>query len=179
MNKHIESLFKVTLIYTSFCNVYELGIYVKCDQNNKIFVMFFSCISRLNCRPLGIIFFTILIAFSYKQLYPKARIQIPHEVQNNLKSLVDNFAQLRKDKPGAFCVIISGGLVTLAIAGHLISGAWLVMGSLIGILFLCAKYKVKVVHGGNNDENIEDDVNIKDTGECFFVNPFVCTVTPC
>lgn len=127
--------------------------------------MFFR-ICRLNCRPLGVIFFIILIAFSYKQLYPKARIQIPYEVQNNLKTLVDNFAQLRKDKPGAFCVIVSGGLVTLAIAGHLISGAWLVMGTLIGILFLCAKYKVKIVHDNDIDAgNEKENFNNQDTGK--------------
>uniref|UniRef100_A0A336LSW4 CSON003112 protein n=1 Tax=Culicoides sonorensis TaxID=179676 RepID=A0A336LSW4_CULSO len=121
----------------------------------------------LNCRPLGIIFFTILIVFSYKQLYPNARVQIPYEVQNNLKSLINNFAELRKDKPGAFCVIISAGLVTLAIAGSLISGTWLVMGTLIGILFLCAKYKVKLVHGEISGQEDDDDVSKKfdDTGE--------------
>jgi hypothetical protein len=106
-----------------------------------------SLMTWLNCRPLGIIFFTILLGFSYKQIYPNARVQIPHEVQNNLNTVVDNFANLRKDKPGAFCVIISGGLVTLAIAGHLISGSWLILGTLIGILFLCAKYKIKLVYG--------------------------------
>lgn len=144
-------------------------MYVECNRNNNSWCFSFAHISRLNCRPLGVIFFTILIAFSYKQLYPKAQIQVPYEVQNNLKSLVDNFAQLRKDKPGAFCVIISGGLVTLAIAGHLISGSWLVMGTLIGILFLCAKYKVRLVHdGSNNDENLGKGVNVNDTGEFLF-----------
>lgn len=108
---------------------------------------FFSFNFRLNCRPLGLIVFSILLAFSYKQIYPNARIQVPYEVQNNLNTVVDNFTKLRNDKPGAFCIIISGGLITLAIAGHLISGSWLMLATLVGILLLCAKYKIKLIHG--------------------------------
>lgn len=151
-------MFKVTHRSIKCMNL--LCLWCRTHLNNK--TLFFG-ICRLNCRPLGVIFCTILLAFSYKQLYPRSRIQIPYEVQHNLNTLVDNFTQLRKDKPGAFCVIISSGLVTLAIAGHLISGAWLVMGTLIGILFLCAKYKVKVVHESNEDT--KEDVNIQDAGK--------------
>lgn len=54
---------------------------------------------------------------------------------------------MRKDKPGAFCAIISGGLLSVAIAGHLISGCWLVLGILIGVFVLCAKYQVRLING--------------------------------
>lgn len=84
---------------------------------------------------------------AYKQVYPNAKLQIPYEVQNKLNTIYDNFSKLRKDKPGAFCAIISGGLVTIAITGHLISGCWIVLGILIGIFFMCAKYQVKLVNG--------------------------------
>lgn len=100
-------------------------------------------------------------------MYPKAKIHIPNEVQNNLKTIFDNFAQLRKDRPGAFCVIISCGLVTLSIAGHLISGTWLVTGTLIGILFLCAKYKLKIVHYNESDDEKEAE-NMKNTSKFKF-----------
>ncbi|XP_063704432.1 uncharacterized protein LOC134833879 isoform X2 [Culicoides brevitarsis] len=119
----------------------------------------------LNCRPLGIIFFTILIVFSYKQLYPKARLQIPHEVQKSFATLTKNFAELRKEKPGAFCLVVSGGLVTLAVAGHYILGVWLVLVTLIAIILLCAKYNVIIVHDNIIDEKSKEELATEDTGE--------------
>lgn len=102
---------------------------------------------RLNIRPLGAILTTLLLFLAYKQVYPNAKLQIPYEVQTNLNTLYENFAKLRKDKPGTFCAVISGGLFTIAIAGHVISGTWLVLGILIGIFFLCAKYQIRLVNG--------------------------------
>jgi len=114
----------------------------------------------LNCRPFGIIFFTIFAAVVYKQVYPNARLQIPCEVQNNLNTIYESFSKLRKDKPGAFCVIMSGGLVTVAVAGHLISGTWLVLGTLLGICCLCAKYQIKVINGEDQSAGKQNWTNL-------------------
>lgn len=117
-----------------------------------MFMFFFFGIFRLNIRPLGAILTTLLLALAYRQVYPSAKLMMPPEVQTNLNTIYENFAKMRKDKPGIFCSLISGGLLTVAIVGHFISGTWLVLAMLIGVFFLCAKYQIRLVNGDASGE---------------------------
>lgn len=97
-----------------------------------------------NFRPLGIFFFSGLVVFWCRQ-YANLRLQMTPLVEDKLRNLGHRALQLRNDKPGLFCALISGFLIVLAIIGHVVSGAYIVIALLVLSIVVSTKYDIKIV----------------------------------
>lgn len=97
-----------------------------------------------NFRPLGIFFFSGLVVFWCRQ-YANLRLQMTPLVEDKLRSLGHRALQMRNDKPGLFCALISAFLILLAIIGHVISGAYIVVALLVLSIVISTKYDIKIV----------------------------------
>lgn len=97
-----------------------------------------------NFRPLGIFFFSGLVVFWCRQ-YANLRLQMTPLVEDKLRQLGHRALELRNDKPGLFCALISGFLVVLAVIGHVVSGAYIVVALLVLSIVISTKYDIKIV----------------------------------
>lgn len=66
-------------------------------------------------------------------------------MQEKWQSIYSSFNNLRSEKPGAFCTIISLGLIVLAIFGHIVSGQWIVVSGLMVAGLVSTKHQFKFV----------------------------------
>lgn len=97
-----------------------------------------------NFRPLGIFFFSGLVVFWCRQ-YANLRLQMTPLVEDKLRNLGHRALEMRNEKPGLFCAIISGFLIVLAIIGHVVSGAYIVVALLVLSIVISTKYDIKIV----------------------------------
>lgn len=97
-----------------------------------------------NFRPLGIFFFSGLVVFWCRQ-YANLRLQMTPLVEDRLRNLGHRALQMRNDKPGLFCALISGFLIVLAVIGHMVSGAYIVVALLVLSIVISTKYDIKIV----------------------------------
>lgn len=97
-----------------------------------------------NFRPLGIFFFSGLVVFWCRQ-YANLRLQMTPLVEDKLRNLGHRALQMRNEKPGLFCALISGFLIVLAIVGHVVSGAYIVVALLVLSIVISTKYDIKIV----------------------------------
>lgn len=66
-------------------------------------------------------------------------------VEDKLRQLGHRALDLRNEKPGLFCALISGFLVVLAFIGHVVSGAYIVVALLVLSIVVSTKYDIKIV----------------------------------
>lgn len=97
-----------------------------------------------NFRPLGIFFFSGLVVFWCRQ-YANLRLQMTPLVEDKLRNLGHRALQMRNEKPGLFCALISGFLIVLAVIGHMVSGAYIVVALLVLSIVISTKYDIKIV----------------------------------
>ncbi|XP_058817695.1 reticulophagy regulator 1 [Topomyia yanbarensis] len=97
-----------------------------------------------NFRPLGIFFFSGLVLFWCRQ-YANLRLQMTPLVEEKLRNVCQRALQLRAQKPGLFCALVSSFLVLLAIIGHMVSGAYIVITLLVLSFVISTKYDIKIV----------------------------------
>lgn len=97
-----------------------------------------------NFRPLGIFFFSGLVVFWCRQ-YANLRLQMTPLVEDKLRNLGHRALQMRNEKPGLFCALISAFLILLAIIGHMVSGAYIVVALLVLSIVISTKYDIKIV----------------------------------
>lgn len=97
-----------------------------------------------NFRPLGIFFFSGLVVFWCRH-YANLRLQMTPLVEDKLRQLGHRALDLRNEKPGLFCALISGFLVVLAFIGHVVSGAYIVVALLVLSIVVSTKYDIKIV----------------------------------
>lgn len=97
-----------------------------------------------NFRPLGIFFFSGLVVFWCRQ-YANLRLQMTPLVEDKLRQLGHRALDLRNEKPGLLCALISGFLVVLAFIGHVVSGAYIVVALLVLSIVVSTKYDIKIV----------------------------------
>ncbi|XP_062539421.1 uncharacterized protein LOC134207661 [Armigeres subalbatus] len=97
-----------------------------------------------NFRPLGIFFFSGLVVFWCRQ-YANLRLQMTPLVEDRLRQWGRRALELRNEKPGMFCALISGFLVVLAFIGHVVSGAYIVVALLVLSIVISTKYDIKIV----------------------------------
>lgn len=97
-----------------------------------------------NFRPLGIFFFSGLVLFWCRQ-YANLRLQMTPLVEEKLRNLGQRVIQMRNDKPGLLCALISSFLVVVAIIGHVVSGAYIVVALLVLSMVISTKYNIKIV----------------------------------
>lgn len=101
-------------------------------------------LNRFNFRPLGLFFFSGLVVFWCRQ-YANLRLQMTPLVEDKLRNLGHRALQMRNDKPGLFCALISGFLIVLAVIGHMVSGAYIVVALLVLSIVISTKYDIKIV----------------------------------
>lgn len=65
-------------------------------------------------------------------------------IEAKLRGNFESFAKLRKDKPAAFCLIVSVALLLLMVLGHIVSGTWLVVGGLSILGYVSSRHSVRV-----------------------------------
>lgn len=97
-----------------------------------------------NFRPLGIFFFSGLVVFWCRQ-YANLRLQMTPLVEEKLRNVCHRALELRAHKPGLFCALISCFLILLAIVGHVVSGAYIVVALLVLSIVISTKYDIKIV----------------------------------
>lgn len=97
-----------------------------------------------NFRPLGIFFFSGLVVFWCRQ-YANLRFQMTPLVEDKLRNVCHRALEFRAQKPGMFCALISCFLVLLAIIGHVVSGAYIVVALLVLSIVISTKYDIKIV----------------------------------
>ncbi|XP_058443828.1 uncharacterized protein LOC131425738 [Malaya genurostris] len=97
-----------------------------------------------NFRPLGLFFFSGLVLFWCRQ-YANLRLQMTPLVEEKLRNVCQRALQLRAQKPGLFCALVSSFLVLLAIIGHMVSGAYIVITLLVLSIVISTKYDIKIV----------------------------------
>lgn len=81
----------------------------------------------------------------YKTRFPTTKISVPDKLQEKWNSVYSSFNKLRNEKPGAFCTIVSLGLIILAIFGHIVSGKWIVLTGLMVAGLVSTKHQFKFV----------------------------------
>ncbi|XP_053695131.1 uncharacterized protein LOC128742682 [Sabethes cyaneus] len=97
-----------------------------------------------NFRPLGIFFVSGLVMFWCRQ-YANLRLQMTPLVEEKLRNVCQRALQLRTQKPSLFCAIVSTFLILLAIIGHVVSGACIVIALLVISIVVSTKYDIKIV----------------------------------
>ncbi|XP_055524307.1 uncharacterized protein LOC129717981 [Wyeomyia smithii] len=97
-----------------------------------------------NFRPLGIFFFSGLVMFWCRQ-YANLRLQMTPLVEEKLRNMCQRALQLRTQKPSLFCGIVSCLLILLAIIGHVVSGACIVITLLVISIVVSTKYDIKII----------------------------------
>ncbi|XP_055597908.1 uncharacterized protein LOC129747635 [Uranotaenia lowii] len=97
-----------------------------------------------NFRPLGLFFFSGLVVFWCRQ-YANLRLQMTPLVEEKLRNACRRALELRTNKPGLFCAIISCFLILLAVIGHVVSGAYIVVALLVLSIVISTKYDIKIV----------------------------------
>lgn len=97
-----------------------------------------------NFRPLGLFFFSALVMFWCRQ-YANLRLQISPLFEEKLRNGARRALELRAARPGLFCALISCFLVLVAIVGHVVSGAYIVVTLLVLSIVISTKYDIKIV----------------------------------
>lgn len=112
-----------------------------------LILIFFSFLfSRLQIRVYGLLCILALSYWLYKTRFPTTKVIVPEKLQEKWHSLYSSFNKLRNDKPGAFCTIVSLGLIVLAIFGHIVSGQWIVLSGLMVAGLISTKHQIKFVN---------------------------------
>ena len=97
---------------------------------------------------MGLFFITNLVILLGRK-YAHLTVEISPKILEKLKTFFFNMLELREEKPGLFCGIISTVLVILAFIGHIISGTYIVIVLLIMALFIANKYEIRIVADRN------------------------------
>lgn len=101
---------------------------------------------RLDIRPLGILFLGASVIWLYSILCPCSyTLENAKPIQDMVRGNLEMFAQLRRDKPAVFCLIVSVALLLLMVLGHIVSGTWLVIGGLSVIGLISSRHSIRVV----------------------------------
>lgn len=79
-------------------------------------------------------------------------IVMPPALQKKLLSSYERLIQMRHDKPRTCCIVASAGLLALALVGHIVSGASIVVVGLLVAAMIFSRYKIEIV---NNDQMAE------------------------
>lgn len=66
-------------------------------------------------------------------------------VEDKLRNVGHRALKMRDEKPGLFCALISALLIVLAIVGHMVSGAYIVVALLVLSIVISTKYDIKIV----------------------------------
>lgn len=124
------------------------GTMIKVSKTTGAYAALVSVVSGtivwFNFRPLGIFFFSGLVVFWCRQ-YANLRLQMTPLVEDKLRDVCHRALELRAQKPGMFCALISCFLVLLAIIGHVVSGAYIVVALLVLSIVISTKYDIKIV----------------------------------
>lgn len=123
-------------------------IKVSIDKTTGAYAALVSVISGsivwFNFRPLGVFFFSGLVVFWCRQ-YANLRLQMTPLVEEKIQDACHRVLQFKKRKPGLFCVLISCFLILLAVIGHVVSGAYIVIALLLLSFVISTKYDIKIV----------------------------------
>ncbi|XP_055641596.1 dentin sialophosphoprotein [Toxorhynchites rutilus septentrionalis] len=121
---------------------------IKVSKETGVYAALVSVVSGaivwFNFRPLGIFFVSSLVVFWCRQ-YANIRLQMTPLLEDKLRNGCHRALKLRAEKPGLFCALISCFLVLLAIIGHVVSGAYIVVALLVLSIVISTKYDIKIV----------------------------------
>lgn len=95
---------------------------------------------------MGILCLGALVIWAYSIFCPCSyTLDNGKPLQDILRGNMEMFAQFRRDKPAAFCLIVSVALLLLMILGHIVSGTWLVIGGLSVVGLISSRHSIRIV----------------------------------
>lgn len=112
-----------------------------------MYVLFFF---RLQIRPYGVLFALALGFWLYKLFTPDLKIVPPPTLCTKFENTYRKLLQLRQDKPPLFCIVLSAGLVALALIGHIVSGSSIVVFGLLLAAIIFSRHKITIVKDTKN-----------------------------
>ena len=88
-----------------------------------------------------------LAVYIYKFMNNRTSLKLlaPPELIGKINTITDKMILLRRDHPNIFCGLATLILGTLAVIGHVVSGAYLVLVGLVVAGFLSTRHNFKIV----------------------------------
>lgn len=104
---------------------------------------------RLQIKPIGILLTLLFGVWIYKETCLGLTLVTPPELNDKLQRTYARLMAWRQEQPRNWCIVMSGGLLALALIGHIVSGSSIVVFGLLLAALIFSRHKFSIV----KDEN--------------------------